>query len=79
MTTVEDRWYWDRRTNKAYRPVADDGETVTFVTMRHREEVADAIDRDALVPVEEFGLDEPVFELVDSFRVPDDVPTPEDA
>lgn len=78
MTDIEDRWYWDRRTNKAYRPIERGDGTITFVTIRHEEEVADAIARDALVPVDEFGLDESVFDLIDSFRVPPYVPSPED-
>lgn len=80
MDPIEDCWYWDRRINKAYRPIEHDDETVTFVTVRHREEVTDAIECDAFVPLEEIGLDQTVFDLIDSFRLPSDeaLPTPED-
>lgn len=68
---LEDRWYWDRRNNKAYYPteVREDG-TVAFATVWHPEEVADAMDGGALVPVDEIGLDraDTTFDLLESFR-----------
>lgn len=74
-TDIDARWYWDRRTNKAYYPTETDEGTVRFVTVWHAAEVADARDRGALVPVEAVGLDrtETTFDLLDSFRLPDDV------
>jgi hypothetical protein len=72
---IEDRWYWDRRTETALYPRRVDGDTVEFVTVWHREEVEDATDAGALVPVEEIGLDrtETTFDLLDSFRTPEHV------
>jgi hypothetical protein len=68
---LEERWYWDRRNNKAYYPteVREDG-TVAFTTVWHPEEVADAMAGGALVPTEEVGLDrvDTTFDLLDSFR-----------
>jgi hypothetical protein len=68
---LEDRWYWDRRNSKAYYPteVHEDG-TVTFTTVWHPEEVADAMEGGALVPAEEVGLERvnTTFDLLDSFR-----------
>lgn len=70
-----DRWYWDRRTRKALYPRRVDDDTVEFVTVWHAEEVGDALDGGALVPLSEVGLDrtETTFDLVDSFRTPDRV------
>jgi hypothetical protein len=73
-TEIERRWYWDRRTNKAYYPrtIDEDEGFVEFVTAWHHEEVTDAIAADALSPVEEIeGSRETTFDLVDSFRFPD--------
>ena len=70
---VEDHagWLWDRRTNKAYYPVATTEDTVEFRTVWHDEEVADARESGALVPIEETGIDNEgrLFGLTDSFRV----------
>lgn len=76
MDSLDDRWYWDRRTNKAYRPIATDDGTVTLLTVWHEQEVEGARDGGALVPVEEIGLDrtETTFDLLESFRLPDEVP-----
>ena len=75
MGDIDTRWYWDRRTDTAYYPRATDDGTVRFVTVWHEQEVADARERGALVPVEAVGLDrtETTFDLLDSFRLPDDV------
>jgi hypothetical protein len=69
---IEDRWYWDRRTNKAYYPVAVDEDTVQFATVWHREEVEDALAADALATIEDVNVDrtDTTFDLVDSFRMP---------
>lgn len=65
-----DRWYWDRRTKKAYYPRAMGDGTVEFVTIWHAGEVSDALDGGALVPLSEVGLDrtETPFDLMESFR-----------
>ncbi|MEF8852893.1 MAG: hypothetical protein V5A44_05550 [Haloarculaceae archaeon] len=69
---VERQWYWDRRTRTALYPRRRADDTVEFVTVWHAEEVADAVDGGALVPVDEVGLDrtETTFDLIDSFRFP---------
>lgn len=74
---LEDQWYWDRRTNKAYYPLRQDGGTVELLTVWHREEARDALAEDALTTVEEIGTTGPdaegtTFDLVDSFRVDDE-------
>jgi hypothetical protein len=70
---IEQRWYWDHRTNKAYYPKTIDEEegVVELVTAWHHEEVTDALETGALTAVEE--LSEPYdagvgFECFDSFR-----------
>lgn len=65
-----DSWYWDRRTNKALYPQQVDDNTIQFVTVWHREEVEDALDNDALVPLSEIGLDraDTTLDLIQSFR-----------
>jgi hypothetical protein len=67
-----DQWYWDPRTGKALYPRAVDGETVEFVTVWHAEEVTDALDNEALLPVESVGLErtDTTFDLLESFRMP---------
>jgi hypothetical protein len=71
--TIEQRWYWDRRTNKAYYPTHIDEEegTVDLVTTWHHDEVLDALDANALTPVEDlpdqYDLDVG-FACFDSFR-----------
>jgi hypothetical protein len=73
MTDLEKQWYWDRRTNKAYYPIEDGEDTVTFATVWHEDEVAGALDGGAVVPIEEIGLDraeDRTFDLIDSFRTP---------
>lgn len=75
MTEITRRWYWDRRTRKALYPIKVDGETdtVRFVSVWHREEVADALAGDVLVDVEEVSSEnvDTTFDLLDSFRLPD--------
>jgi hypothetical protein len=68
---VDDRWYWDRRIDKAYRPVATDGDRVALVTVWHRDEVEGAIDAGALDDVDDVGGDGVGFDYFDSFRLPD--------
>jgi len=68
---IEERWYWDHRTNKAYYPKRIDDGTVELVTTWHHEELTDALETGALTPVED--LSEPYgkavgFECFDSFR-----------
>jgi hypothetical protein len=72
------RWYWDRRNRKALYPRRVEDGTVEFVTVWHAEEVADALDGGALVPVEEVGVDhsETLFDIFESFRMPEDVEDP---
>lgn len=67
-------WYWDRRTRKALRPRQIDDNTVEFMTVWHAEEVTDALDAGALVPLDEIRLDrtETTLDLIGSFRLPDD-------
>lgn len=75
MDHIDEQWYWDQRTEKAYYPIEADDGTVRFVTVWHESEVTDARDRGALVPIEEIGLDrtETTFDLLDSFRTPEDI------
>jgi hypothetical protein len=64
-----DAWYWDRRNRKVHRPVWSDEDTVAFVSVWHRDEVADARSGGALVPAEEAGFgDEATVAPDDSFR-----------
>ena len=66
-----DRWYWDQRTQKALYP-RHTGDTVEFVTVWHAEEVTDALDGGALVPLEDAGLSrDTTFDLLESFRTPE--------
>jgi hypothetical protein len=68
---IEQRWYWDHRTNKAYYPKQTDDGTVELVTTWHREEVTDALETGALTPVEDLTLDyrsNVGFACFDSFR-----------
>lgn len=71
MPTLEQRWYWDRRNDKAYYPVKSTDDTTSFLTVWHDEEVEDAIENGALDPLEETGMDDPErpFGLKDSFRL----------
>jgi hypothetical protein len=74
MTDISERWYWDRRSRKALYPVEMDGEdTVTFVTVWHREEAEDALDSNAVVPTEDVSREDmdTTFDLLDSFRFPE--------
>lgn len=75
MTDPDQQWYWDRRTNEAYYPVETDGDAVRLVSVWHPEEFADARETGALVPLSTVGLDrtETTFDLLDSFRLPEDV------
>lgn len=72
-------WYWDRRTDKAYYAVEEDGETVQFATVWHRHEAVNALDTGAVVPLEAMNFDRTggTFDLKDSFRIPaaDELPT----
>jgi hypothetical protein len=76
MTSINSQWYWDQRIQKAYYPIKIDDGTVRFVTVWHESEVADARDRGALVPIDEIGIDgtETTYDMIDSFRMPDDIP-----
>lgn len=67
-----DQWLWDRRTNKAYRPVEADDGTVTLVSVWHRDEVADALEKGALEPLDEVSGENIGFNHFDSFRLLDD-------
>ncbi|WP_276256571.1 hypothetical protein [Halomontanus rarus] len=69
---LEEQWYWDRRTNKAYYPVAVDGDTVQLATVWHRDEIDGALEAGAWATVEELnpGRTDTTFDLVDSFRMP---------
>lgn len=66
----EGRWYWDNRNRKAYYPQRVDEDTITFVTVWHREEVADALATGAVEPVTETAPEwfDSVFDHIDSFR-----------
>ena len=78
--TVETgRWYWDRRTQKALYPRRVDGTTVEFLTVWHAEEVTDAVESGAVVAVDDLGPDDGdrPLDVVDSFRLPDDVELPD--
>ncbi len=73
MGEFQAQWYWDRRTNKAYYPVEQADGTVTFVTVWHEEEAADATEAGALVPIDEISGDRRnAFDLKESFRLPED-------
>jgi hypothetical protein len=67
-------WYWDKRNKKAYAPVRFEDDTVHLLTVWHRDELDDALDGEAVVPIEEIGLDrvDTTFDLLDSFRFPDE-------
>lgn len=75
MTDLPQQWYWDKRANKAYYPVEVTDETVRLVSVWHRDEVDGAIDAGALRPLEDVNLDrtDTGFDLIDSFRFPEDV------
>jgi hypothetical protein len=80
MSDIDEQWYWDRRADKAFYPVETDDDTVTFLTVWHEEEIADARDSDALVPVEDHpvGADTRTFDLKESFRLPENPTATED-
>jgi len=67
-------WYWDKRNKKAYAPVRFEDDTVHLLTVWHRDELDGAIEGEAVVPIEEIGLDrtDTTFDLLDSFRLLDD-------
>jgi len=78
MNELDSQWYWDRRNNKAYYPVEGDDSSITFVTVWHREEAADALENGALVPIDDLGPDylenrDAGFDVFDSFRLPDEI------
>jgi hypothetical protein len=68
-----DSWYWDRRTHKALYPKQINDDTIRFVSVWHTEEVDDAVDGGALVPLSEIGLNrtDTTLDLIQSFRTPD--------
>lgn len=80
MTDIEQRWYWDRRTEKAVYPVGTDEDTVTLVSIWHAEEVDDARSAGALVPIEEVSeyREDTAMTVKQSFRTPTD-PRPDGA
>lgn len=69
---LESQWYWDRRNRKAYFPLEKNDGAIQFVTIWHIEEVTDALEGGALVPIDEVGLDrtDTTFSLLESFRIP---------
>jgi hypothetical protein len=67
----EDRWYWDRRSDKAYYPVGTDDDRVALVSVWHRDEVEGAIDAGAFEGVDDVGGDGIGFDFFESFRLPD--------
>lgn len=75
MTDLEERWYWDRRIDKAYYPVDTGDGTTTLLSVWHDEELGDALDRDALVTIAEFTEQRGTtpFDLKESFRLPDPI------
>jgi hypothetical protein len=70
--SIDKHWYWDWRTNKALYPIATDEDTVTLVTVWHRDEVESAIETDALEDVESVGGNNQGFDHFDTFRLPDE-------
>lgn len=74
MTTLEERWYWDRRTRTAYYPIRSDGDTVRLVSVWHDEEITDAMNSGALVPLAEIETfrSTTMFDVKSSFRTPED-------
>lgn len=70
--SLERQWYWDRRTNKAYYPVAVNEDTVQLATVWHRDEVDGALAEGALTTIDGVNVDrtDTTFDLVDSFRMP---------
>lgn len=75
MTDVEATWYWDHRTETALYPCRTDGDAIEFVTVRHRDAVADAVEAGALEPLGEGTPDGDLagtLDFVDSFRLLDD-------
>jgi len=75
MPELDRQWYWDRRSNKAYYPVEVEDGTVRLVSVWHRDEVEGALDAGALHPLDDLdcGNVETMFDLVDSFRFPEDI------
>lgn len=71
MPKLEQRWYWDRRNDKAYYPVKTEDDTISFLSVWHDEEVEDAMSAGALTPMEETGFADPErpLSLKDSFRL----------
>ena len=75
MADIEATWYWDHRTKTALYPCRADGETVEFVTVRHRDAVADAVEAGALEPLGDGTPDGDLagtLDFIDSFRLLDD-------
>lgn len=72
---LEPRWYWDNRNRKAYYPHRVDKNTITFVTVWHREEITDALATGAVEPITETSPEwfDSVFDHIDSFRFDVDV------
>jgi hypothetical protein len=76
MSDIERQWYWDRRSNKAYYPVAVDEDTVRLITVWHREEFEGAAESGAMGSIDDLaGIREyeTTMDLIDSFRLPEDV------
>jgi hypothetical protein len=75
MSEIERQWYWDRRSNKAFYPVDVGDGTVRLVSVWHRDEVEGALDAGTFEPLDDldFGNVETTFDLMDSFRFPEDV------
>ena len=75
MSGIEKQWYWDRRSKKAYYPLEVGDGTVRLVSFWHRDEVQGALEAGALTPLDslEFSDIETTFDLMDSFRFPEDV------
>lgn len=69
MTDVEERWYWDQRTNKAYYPVEGEDGRVVVLSAWHEEEVEGALDSGQWIPVEEVSGENIGFDHFESFRL----------
>lgn len=67
----EGEWYWDGRNQKAYFPITVEENRVELVTVWHRDEIEDALEHGAMVPLDEISFPhDSVFETLDSFRTP---------
>ena len=68
---ILDQLYWDRRIDKAFYPIENDDNTVTLLSVWHKDEVSGAIENDAFSPLDEVNGENEGFDHFDSFRVPD--------